>query len=773
MRKIQSQAITGFCLLVILNPLLVYAQIEEINVTAQKRVESARDVGLTISVFDGNSYRELTAGSLDRLASQLTNVQAYASNTFIQSIHLRGIGLNEFQGQYDSPVARHIDEVYISKPWMISRRHYDIQRVEVLKGPQGTLFGRSTTGGSLNYYTHQPIETFDAYIEFGMDEHERYSVQGMVNSPLTKELSGRLSFLSEFGAGGPQNNLFTGEEHGRPNLFDIRGQLLWETDNLSVRSVVHGGTDKGEKTAWKGPGIFNFGASGFCPELFTGVVAEHPSSCAKFAGFATLAGAPQGEYEPEDIFTINQNTPPSVDDAFYGGNLRFDYDMGWATLTSISAFEYYERIHREDSQSDIFNATSTHFYNEMNEVTQELRLTGELNERLRYVLGLFYEHDNLEQSDGSDLSEQPLPGVVPPFADQFFARFEQELDSFAVFTHAEFDIANRISLNLGARYTIDKIAVDDAILGLGILPQTGKEKFVTPCLITTFADGPIGSPACPFLGPNAPIFADKRTDKDLSWRAGLEWKPADNLLFYANLTTGYRSGGYSLPFAGAATEFDPEELFAQELGVKSRFLDNTLQINAALFHYGYENVQVNVDDPVSPLVPITRNIGKQGNLGLEGEVTWQPTTNWRLSQGVGYLDAKYKDTTRVISTYAGVIPLDGKRPVNSPKWTYNGVLRYQHPLIEAWNGILMTDYSWTDDRFLEATNQIFDRDDAHWLVNMRAAVASQDGRWEFSVYVKNLFNQEYLTYINNLAFFKLDIYGEPRTIGAIVRYEYH
>jgi outer membrane receptor protein involved in Fe transport len=133
--------------------------------------------------------------------------------------------------------------------------------------------------------------------------------------------------------------------------------------------------------------------------------------------------------------------------------------------------------------------------------------------------------------------------------------------------------------NITGAITVGKSAdLDDVILGLGNLPQIGKEKFVTPCLITTFVGGPIGSPACHFLGPNAPEFADKRTDEDFSWRAGLEWKPADDLLLYANLTTGYRSGGFSLPFAGAATEFDPEELFAQELGVKSRFLDNTLQI---------------------------------------------------------------------------------------------------------------------------------------------------------------------------------------------------
>ncbi len=768
----KSLVSASFSILLLACSTAAVAQIEEIVVTAQKREQSAQDIGLTVEAFDKDSYRELTAGSLDGLAAQLTNVQAYASNSFLQSVHIRGIGLNEFQGQYDSPVAQHVDEVYISKPWMLSRRQYDIGRVEVLKGPQGTLFGRNTTGGAVNFYTNEPAETFGANFELGMDEHERYSVQGMVTGPLSEDMKGRLSFLSEFGNGGPQKNLFTGDEHGAPELFDFRGQLLWERDNLRVHAVVHGGIDKGEKVAWKGPGIFNFGAPGLCPEVLTGAVTKNPSACAKFAGFATLAGFPQGEFEPEDKFTINQNTPPRVDDTFYGGHIRFDYDMDWATLTSITAYEYYERIQREDSQSDIFNSTSTHYYNKMNQVSQELRLTGDYSERLRYVLGLFYEHDDLDQVDGSDLSEQPLPGIVPPFANQFFDQFNQKVDSFAVFAHTEYDITSQLDLNFGVRYTVDSIEIKDGLLGLGSLPQTGKEKFVTPCLITTFPAGPIGSPACPFLGPEAPLFADSRTDQNFSFRLGLDWKPDDDLLVYANLTTGYRSGGYSLPFAGAATEFDPEKLLAVEIGFKSQFLDNTLQINGALFRYEYDDVQVNVDDPVSPLVPITRNVGKQENTGVEGDVIWQPTANWYLRQGVGYLDAEYGSTDRIISTYAGPIPLDGKRPVNSPKWTYNGVLRYQQPVFANWNIIIMTDYRWIDDRFLEATNQLFDAAEAYWVVNLRGALASQDGKWEVAVFAKNVFDEEYLTYINNIAFFKLDIFGETRTVGVTLRYQF-
>jgi outer membrane receptor protein involved in Fe transport len=537
---------------------------------------------------------------------------------------------------------------------------------------------------------------------------------------------------------------------------------------------VHGGADQSEKVAWKGPGIYNSGPTGlndYCPAALTGEIYTNRTLCPKFGGFGP---DPAGEFEPEDAYTINQNTPPEVDDTFYGGYLRFEYDMGSATLTSITGAEYYERIHREDSQSDIYNSTSTHYYNEMNQFTQELRLTGDAGDRWRYTVGLFYERDDLDQVDGSDLSEQPLNVFLqlPPFANQFFAQFNQKLDSAAAFANLEFQATDAVTLNAGLRYTRDKTEVNDVVLGLGTLPQTGKEKFVTPCIITTIYLGPPGSEACPFIGPIAPPYNDDRTDENVSGMLGLEWKTTDDVMLYGTLTTGYRAGGYSLPFAGAATEFEPEELFAQELGIKSRWLDGSLQFNAALFHYEYDDVQVNVDDIVSPLVPITRNIGKQENFGAEFDLEWAPGEHWFVKQGLGYLDAEYKDTDRIITTYAGPVPLEGKTPVNSPELTYNGVVQYRRPFANGWKTMLGVDYRWVDERYLEATNQPFDKVQDYWIANVRASVTSADNRWELAVYGTNIFDEEYITYINNIAFFALEIFGEPRTFGGIVSYNF-
>ena len=264
--------------------------LEEIVVTARKREQSVQEVPLSISAFDESSYRDLTRGTLDGLAAQVTNLQAYGTNSFLQSVHIRGIGLNEFQGQYDSPVAQHVDEVYFSKPWMTARRQYDIARVEVLKGPQGTLFGRNTTGGALNYYTQAPSQDFDAGFELGFDEHERYRLGGMLNGGLTDRLSGRVAFNSEFGDGGPQDNLFTQDEHGKPDLYDVRAQLLWEGDQLDRSRARSRRQGPERESGLEGSGHLQSSAhAGYCPQTLTGRGLQRSIRLLEVRGFRDTA----------------------------------------------------------------------------------------------------------------------------------------------------------------------------------------------------------------------------------------------------------------------------------------------------------------------------------------------------------------------------------------------------------------------------------------------------------------------------------------------------
>lgn len=760
------------------------AQIEEVIVTAQKREESSQDIPITMTAFDERTLRELGGASDQQaLLGQVANAQSYLTGTFLQSAHVRGIGLNEFQGQYDSPIAQHMDEVYVSKPWQLSRPKFDLQRVEVLKGPQGTLLGRNTTGGAINYYTNAPTENYEGYLDTSYDNHERALIEGAFGGPISGNLLGRVSILANIGSGGPQFNEFDNREWGRPGLYEIRAQLAWSNDDTRVRALFHIGEDDSEKAAWKGPGIFSPGGA-LCPELFTGEVTDKPDSCLKWGG---LTGDVDLETESPDKEHINADKPPTSKDDFKGGYLNIAHDFSFGTLTSVTSFEYYDRRVREDSDSSPIRSTETRYWNEMESFSQELRLSGNMTDPWRYLIGFFYQHDDLEQVDGSFLGNNPL-GVTPPFAPMFFEESTYDVDSLAGFFHTEYDFTDTLRVIAGARYTQDSIDAT-GIAGLGLNDPVGREMRVTPCIVTTFT--PVGqfAPACPFLGAfglqpvgaDGGVFEDNRTDTNVSWRAGFEWDVMEEMMVYATLSTGYRSGGYSVPFAGTVTQFTPEKLFVQEVGTKSLWLDGTLQVNAALFHYSYDDVQVNVDDPLSPVVPITRNIGEQENFGFEADFWWRPTDEWNVKGGVGYLDAEFNEVNIspstglpfAITSYGINAPLLGNTPVNSPKWNLNGLVRYQRPIFEGWDIVLMTDIRWTDDRYLEASNLPFDKADAYTVVNARAGVQSQDGTWEISVWGRNIFDEKYLTYINNIAFFKLDIWGEQATFGGNIRYNFN
>lgn len=758
MKHLLIKNTTGLVIFMFFCNTAMAALIEEIIVTAQKREQSAQDIGITISAFDGDDFREF-GSDIGSLAGQIPNVEAYGNGTYLQSFFIRGIGLNEFSGNFNAPVAIHLDEVYVSKNWMASRPNFDIQRVEALKGPQGTLFGRNTTGGAVNYYTNLPAENFEAFIEAGIDNHERYNLEAAVSGPLSDNVRGRFSYYGAIGNGGPQDNIFTGEEHGKPDVQMFRGQLIWDaSEQTTIRLLAHGGYDKSDLTAYKGPGIFNFGAPGFCPQALAGQVSDAPSTCAKFGGLATAAGVPEAEFEPADPHTINQNYAPTKNDDFYGGYLRIDHELDWATVTSISAYERYNRNQREDSDSTPIASADVDWFNEIDVFTQELRLTGEVNDRWRYVAGFFFEHDNLKQYDSAELfSATPfLLVVVPAPPPRFVGDFEQENDSYAFFLHNEYELSDTLTATVGLRYTNDQTDINARTL-LGLNDPTGDDDRVTPVVIVDTLN-------------------DSRTDNDFSWKLGLTWDVSDDLLAYASLTTGFRTGGYSVPFGGSIVEYAPEDLFAQEVGMKGLFLNESLQINAAFFRYEYQDLQVNVDDPVSPLVPVTRNIGESETIGFEIDAWWRPSENWDAKFGAGYLDAEFTETNRAMTTISalGPIPLEGNTPVNSPDWQINGLLRYQQPVMQGWDVMLMSDFRWVDQRFLEVTNQPADRADDYWVVNVRAGLLSQDGNWELSVWGKNIFDEEYLTYTNNLPGpgFKLDIFGEQASFGATLRYNF-
>ncbi len=746
-----------------------HAEVEEILVTASRRAESAQSVGASLSTLSADDYRESGASDLGRLADQIPNVNVFANNSTLQALYIRGIGQNEFAGNLDGPTATYVDEVYISKPWMISRPQFDVERVEVLKGPQGTLFGRNTTAGALSYYTKSPERERSAAVDASADHHQRYQLSGFGNTPLTARLSARLSYSLAANNGGPWHNRTLNDDQGGREHPLGRLKLLWEGDEATLLLSLHGGADRSEMVAYTSPGLFDAGG-GLCPAIFSGAIIADPSACLKFAGAAAALGVPTAERDDGKQSTVSSGIVNARDDRFGGVQLRIERFFERAVLTSISAYEGYRSNWHDNPDDTPFVGVDTTYFDDIDQFTQELRLTGKRGERLRYVAGLFFEHTDLVEINNGDLSRNPL-GILPPQFPVLASELSQEVNAVAVFMNAEFDLLPTVAFIGGIRGTYETTEVN-ARTSLSRSDRRGRADRVTPVLITTFDGG--GQLLA--QAPNAGFLRDTLRQDDLSWRAGLEWQMHDDIMLYGTLATGYRTGGFASPIGGEVKKFDAEEILSREVGVKAWLLDRQLQANASGFYYTYDDVQVNVDDPTAGLAPFTQNIGEQEGVGGEVDLWWSPNVAWDVRLGGSYLDAEFSKTSAAISDYTTQItgrptPLQGKRPVNAPPWSLNGAVRHQRALGHGLLMLLGAQARWVDERFLEVTNQAFDRAPSYAALNLRAAIKTVDDKWEFALWGNNVTDAEILTYINNIQWFTVHVYSEPATWGLSVRYE--
>ena len=730
-----------------------FAQVEEIVVTAQKRQETAQSVPVSISAFNAEDVSALNLTDMTSLSEKVSNVLAFGPGIFVASYNVRGIGLNQFAGNFSTPVAMNVDEVYIGHPYMVPPL-FDIDRVEVLKGPQGTLFGRNTTGGAVNYFTSRPTNVLAAGAKFTADQWGRYTGETFVSGPLAADLgggtlAGRLAAFGNFGSGAPDQNLYNDRSIGIPRKFFARGQLQWGREGTAVNLAVEGGKDNSQTTPYKTPGVFNYdpnGAPALCPAVLQGLVSSHPGLCAKFGG---LTNNPVDEYEPNDITRVFWNQTPRRYYDFETEKLTVTQNTPAGTVTSITAYQHVGRRESENTDGSAISSLLTTYETPVDVFSQELRLGSQAWEnRLNYLVGLYYSHEHLSEADSANALNDPLLGGLTGIG----SAFTQIQSSRAAFLNLQLAATDQLSLIAGARYTRDSTAVD----GTTFIPTfSGATTYFEP-IVSVFPVDAIDA---------------SRTDSNFSYKLGIQYQLANAAMVYANHTTGYRNGGYSVPMAATISAFDPETIAATEVGLKSEILEHTLRINAALFHYSLSNAQLVVNDPTHNLVAITSNVGRQKTDGAELDVLWSPVHEWEINAGVGYLSARFvTSATQLEQTYAGLIPLNGKSPPNSPRWNINAGIRRVQALPGSFTATIGVDGRWVAARYLTPDNQAFDFAPSYTTLNSKITIVSPSQNWDMSLWVNNLTDRAYLNYVNNVSIFKLDIWGERRTVGLTLAY---
>ena len=642
-------------------------QIEEIIITAQKRKQSFNDVGIAVTAFTGQDIKDLRLAQPTDIAAQTPNLKInYVVANSIPNISIRGVGLNDYAANNNPAAGVYVDEVYLVSPAMLSFQLFDIERVEILKGPQGTLYGRNTTAGAINFVANKPGEDFDGSLSFDYGRYDHFAIEGFVSGQIAPGLNGRLALQSTQQSEGHQTNRLTGADVGEVDRTAWRAMLHWQaSDQLDFVLNVHGGTDKSDIALIKIDNPFS---------------AEDDGDLDVFRSGASL------------------DTVQDIDSD--GVTLTADWELSdRMTVTSITAYEELSRFHQEDRDATSLEQLDGIFINDIEQYSQELRLTY-VDDEWVLILGAFFGNDEVATRDRFDAFD--LLGLLGlGGTDSIGNEYRQETDSAALFAHSEWQLAAAWKLNAGLRYTSEDKKFSNAFT---YLIAGGMEVQVFPAV------------------------ANDYDVEDISGKIGIDYTGIENTLIYANISKGFKSGGFQgqLTFNPAdLTAFEEETLLAYEAGFKTQLLGNSLHLNGAVFFYDYEDLQFYgglFDSPVGTLFGIT-NVGDADITGAELDLWWKPMAGLDIRLGIGLLDTEITD-----SVVAGVA--QGSELPNSPEFNFNGILRYRWNLTDGLEADVMLDTSYQDDVAFDIIRQPVEaQEEGYWLTNARIGVRASNQRW--------------------------------------------
>lgn len=741
----------------------------DIVVTAQKREQAINDVPLSITAASGEKLASQGVANVADLVKIVPGFN-YTESAFSTPVYtLRGIGFYDTSLAAKPTVSIYQDQVPIPFSIMTRGATLDLERVEVLKGPQGTLFGSNATGGAINYIAAKPTSTFRAGLDAGVDSFGQVSGGGFISGPISDTLTARVAVRTEQG-GAWQRSYTRDEKLGDRNFTTGRILLDFEpSDGVRFSLNLNGFIDKSDGQAGQLIGVVPLGNPARLGPLATYPIAPHNNRDA--------------DWTPEQ--------KPKRDDWFYQVAFRGDIDLtDDITLTSISS---YSRYHNDQDIDPDGVALRDYFYNTTGKITalsQELRLQGRVG-GLTYILGGNYAREKTYQQDDAGPYDQSTPAYnfvdaglgVPFFVYSQYAR--QKFVNKAVFANLDYDLGDKITLHGGVRYT--KTNIDFAgctadrgfALGQGIQNLVNFIRGGAGLAPISIAEG-----ACVTIdGSTLTVGEVQRTlnEDNVSWRAGVDYKPSKDILLYASVSKGYKSGSFPMLSASDANQFNPvtqESITAYEVGAKLTVLENTAQINGALFYYDYSDKQLkgrvianpDVFGPLEALV----NVPKSRVQGAEVQLDLAPTDGLHVSIGATYLDTKIKESFVNYDSYGNQVDFGGSAFPYTPKFQIVTDAQYDWALsddVEAFVGANLNFQSdtkavlgnarATPSAELSAQGGLTIED--YTLIDLRAGLSFDDKRYKISAFVRNLGNTYYWTNATRITDTTVRFAGRPRT----------
>ncbi|MBT8079284.1 MAG: TonB-dependent receptor [Gammaproteobacteria bacterium] len=691
------------------------ATLEEIIVTAQKRAQSIQDTPIAVTVLSGDAIEKLGIESSNDIADYTPGLKISpvfgAGN--IPNIAIRGVGLNDFRDYHESPSAVYVDEVYKAALASLDFQVFDVERAEVLKGPQGTLFGRNATGGLVQYITRKPTDELEGYARASGGSLGELKAELAAGGPLGGPVAGRLAAIYHKNDGIHNNLNPDGTDANQTDLAAIRAQLRFDlSDSASLLVSVETARNDND-----GGNPYRYAPSFVGPDGLA--VIDEPNR-------DVVVGT-------SDLNDINVSGGLSLESDFTAGTARLEWSFESFDLVSVTNYQDFRKEHiQQDCDSTPAVFCVTEYESDTQQYSQELRVQGDTGSA-QWDLGVFYF--NLDTA-----GRQTLTGPIAPL---FFGTpsgttaFDTQTESWAAFGQVAFQVTDAVSLTGGLRFTNDEKDMDQTFL-IGVIPG--------------------GLP----YDPDTIDGLASQDDENVSFLAKISWDANDNTMVYGGVSKAFKSGTFNTGFGPVAIEsyvVKPEELTSFEIGFKSNLAGGRHRLTGALFYYDYKDHQAFVYRALNQLL---FNADAEV-LGAELEWVGLPSDNLEISLGLGFLDTTVKDVQDAGGT------IRDREMVIAPELSVNAMARYTWDLAGGSSLAAQLDGTYSSDVFYDNLNQPALKEDAYSKLNARLSWVSADERFELAAWAKNLTDEHYRIYAFDLTAdlgYIQEVYHAPRTFGV-------
>lgn len=690
------------------------SMLEEIVVRARKRNESVQDVPIAITALSGSYLQDRGTSSLDELTSLVPNMVSVGTGSSGANVFsIRGLSTTANNPGIETGIGLYVDEVYIGRSFAFITTLMDIDRVEVLRGPQGTLFGRNTVGGAINIFTSNPGEALEAAADLTYGNYDLVQLRGSVGGPIVEgKVFAKISTTYKK-RDGYLKDFISGEKYNNEDSWSTRGKILVKaSDSLDITLTADYYTD----------------------DSVTDIM--------------DIRG---GALEVADPYPLKERTIGTDFDSHgkresYGFSGQMNWKLDGFDITSITSYRSHETDGLLDQDFSVVDISFTGREENQKQFSQELRLASDASQQFNYILGLYYFH----QSEDA-ITTANLGSAVLGAGETAYTVADVSDDAYAAFASFNYDISEKFTISGGLRYTYEDKKIDYS---------------------QTLSDGAFLLPILEIAIPIPPL-ADSFSDSAVSGNISLNYKPTEDILTYLSYGRGFKAGGFNATLLGVTPDnlsFKPEYLDSYEIGLKSSWLEDRLRVNIAAFYMDYSDKQ---EQTLVGTTFLVANSSSARSKGFEIEVMARPHEQLQVIAGFGYTDAYYKSYP--VCSFDGLgdpVDCSGNRLQNAPKYTTNLSVRYDQPVGQNLNLFTQAELNYRSASFIHVENNPNYVHQKLTLVNARIGIEDKDGTWSASFWGKNIFNQE--RQVLSFDFLGTDYayLSEPRTYGIELRVKY-